>query len=138
MKKLIFFPLLTPLFFAALLFITPLYVQAAGTGSTLGQSNAAQSACNGIQQLDSSQSCAGGGSSIGSILKQVVNILSIVLGAIAIIMIIISGIRFATSGGSATGVTGAKNTLIYAIIGLVIAALAQVLVRWVIGTSSSL
>ncbi|MGH7234616.1 MAG: hypothetical protein ACREF7_04200 [Candidatus Saccharimonadales bacterium] len=126
--------LLAPILMIAQFSLAPVSVFA----STIAQSNAANSACSGIGQLDSTQSCSSGSGSISNIISEVVNILSIILGAIAIIMIIVSGIRFATAGGSSNGVSGAKNTLIYAIIGLVIAALAQVIVRWVIGTSSTL
>jgi len=49
-------------------------------------------------------------------------------------MIIFGGFKYITSGGDAGGVTGAKNTILYAIVGLVIVALAQVIVRFVIGT----
>jgi hypothetical protein len=47
-------------------------------------------------------------------------------------MIIIGGLRYITSGGRDTGVTSAKNTILYAIIGLIIVALAQLLVRFVL------
>jgi hypothetical protein len=45
-------------------------------------------------------------------------------------MIIFGGLRYITSGGNDSSVTGAKNTILYAIIGLIIVALAQVLVRF--------
>jgi hypothetical protein len=47
-------------------------------------------------------------------------------------MIIVGGLRYVTSGGSDASVTGAKNTILYAVIGLVIVALAQVLVHFVL------
>ena len=134
MKKQTIIYLLATIMLSFQILLTPIYALA-----SVAPSNATTSACSGIQQLDSSQSCgSSGGSSVGSIISDVVNILSLVLGAIAIIMIIVSGIRFATSGGGSNGVSSAKNTLIYAIVGLVIAALAQVIVHWVIGTSSNL
>jgi hypothetical protein len=45
-------------------------------------------------------------------------------------MIIVGGLRYITSGGNDTSITSAKNTILYAIIGLIIVALAQVLVRF--------
>lgn len=67
---------------------------------------------------------------INNLIRTVVNLLSAVVGIVAVIMIIVGGLRYITSGGSDTSVTGAKNTILYAIIGLIIVALAQVLVRF--------
>jgi len=69
---------------------------------------------------------------INNLIHTIINILSAVVGIIAVIMIIVGGFRYITSGGSDTGVTGAKNTILYAIIGLIIVALAQILVRFVL------
>ncbi|MEK7594231.1 MAG: pilin [Patescibacteria group bacterium] len=71
----------------------------------------------------------------GGVLKAVtavVTILSIVVGAIAVIMIIVSGFRYITSGGDSGKLGTAKNTLIYALVGLAVAVLAQLLVNIVI------
>jgi len=54
-----------------------------------------------------------------------------------VIMIIVGGFRYITSGGESGNVSGAKNTLIYAIVGLVIVALAQIIVHYVLNTASS-
>jgi len=66
------------------------------------------------------------------IIKTVINLFSLVVGVVSVIMIIYGGLRYITSGGNDTSVTGAKNTILYAIIGLVIVALAQVMVRFVL------
>jgi len=71
-------------------------------------------------------------SSISTLAKRIVNVFSIVVGAVSIIMIIYGGFRYITSGGASERVGSAKNTLIYAIIGLVIVALAQVIVHFVL------
>lgn len=63
---------------------------------------------------------------------KITNWFSIIVGAISIIMIIYGGFRYITSGGDSGKVGSAKNTLIYAIIGLIIVALAQLIVRFVI------
>lgn len=65
----------------------------------------------------------------------VVNIFSIIVGIIAVIMIIFGGFKYITSGGDSGNVSGAKNTLIYAIVGLIIVALAQFIVRFVLNTT---
>jgi len=75
---------------------------------------------------------------IKNIAIQAVNIISIIVGVVAIIMIIYGGFKYITSGGESNNVSAAKNTLIYAIIGLIIVALAQVIVHWVLDTSSNI
>lgn len=69
---------------------------------------------------------------INTIISQIINLFSLVVGVISVIMIIIGGLKYITSGGDSGNVTNAKNTILYAIIGLVIVALAQVIVRFVI------
>jgi hypothetical protein len=68
--------------------------------------------------------------SINNIVHTIVNILSAVVGIVAVIMIIVGGFRYITSGGNDASVTAAKNTILYAVIGLVVVALAQILVRF--------
>ncbi len=65
-------------------------------------------------------------------LEDVVNILLFVLGAIAVIMIVVGGIRYALSAGDQSAITAAKNTILYSVIGLVVAILAYAIVKWVI------
>lgn len=67
-----------------------------------------------------------------SVVTTVVNILLFVVGIIAVIMLIIGGIRYAVSGGDQAAVTAAKNTILYAIIGLVVAIFAYAIVNWVL------
>lgn len=69
-------------------------------------------------------------SKINNIVHTIVNLLTAIVGIVAVIMIIIGGFRYITSGGNDTSVTAAKNTILYAVIGLVVVALAQVLVRF--------
>lgn len=65
------------------------------------------------------------------VFRTVVNILLFIIGAIAVIMLIIGGIRYVVSGGDQTAVTGAKNTILYAIVGIVVAILAYAAVSFV-------
>ena len=69
-----------------------------------------------------------------SIFTGVVNTLLFVIGAVSVIMLIWGGIRYTTSAGNATNVTAAKNTIMYAIIGLIIAFVAYAIVNWVLGS----
>lgn len=66
------------------------------------------------------------------VFKQVTNTILYIVGIVAVIMLIIGGIRYVTSGGDSKKVTDAKNTVLYAIIGLVIAFLAFAIVNFVI------
>jgi len=66
------------------------------------------------------------------LLKTVLNLLSVLAGIIAVIMIIIGGFKYVTSSGDANSAGSAKNTIIYALVGLVIAAFAQIIVQFVL------
>ena len=81
---------------------------------------------------DCIQSPPGGSISLNKVLRAVVLILSVLVGIVAVIMIMISGFKYTTAGGDSNKVSSAKNTLIYAIIGLVIVALAQGIVQFVL------
>lgn len=72
------------------------------------------------------------GGSIDSTIGKVVNLISVAVGIAAVIMIIIAGFRYVTSAGNPERTKGAKNTLLYALIGLVIVALAQIIVQFVL------
>lgn len=74
---------------------------------------------------------------INDLIRSVINLLSVIVGVIAVIMIIVGGLRYITSGGNDTSVTSAKNTILYAVIGLIIVALAQVLVRFTLNQLSN-
>lgn len=98
--------------------------------------------CQGADKLSLSGSTncrgvsEGSENSLNNIITQVINIFSLIVGVIAVIMIIIGGFRYITSGGDSNNVGGAKNTIIYAIVGLIIVALAQVIVRFVLGRTA--
>lgn len=66
------------------------------------------------------------------VITRATQLVAILAGIAGVIMIIISGIRFITSSGDPNTVEGARNTLLYAVIGLVVAVIAQSLVAFVI------
>jgi hypothetical protein len=78
-----------------------------------------------------------GEGSLAGVIKSVINIFSILVGAVSVIMIIIGGFRYIVSNGDSNGVSGAKNTILYAIIGLVIVLFAQIIVRFVLTNVSN-
>ena len=69
--------------------------------------------------------------------KDIVNLLIYVVGIIAVIMIVVGGLRYVLSGGDSSNVSGAKNTILYAVIGLVVAILAYAIVNFVINSVSA-
>jgi ABC-type Fe3+ transport system permease subunit len=93
----------------------------------------ADDACAGIQAAGGECDASGSAGTDGfkSIIGTVINVLSILVGAVSVIMIIIGGFRYVVSNGDSNGVTGAKNTIMYAIVGLVVVLFAQVLVAFV-------
>ncbi len=67
------------------------------------------------------------------VLTKVINLLTIVVGIVAIITIILGGLKYVTSGSNAEDVTKARERVIYSLVAILIAASAQLIVRYVIG-----
>lgn len=67
------------------------------------------------------------------LITTIVNFMLFIAGALAVIMLIFGGFRYVISGGNSAAVTAAKNTILYAIIGLVIAFLAYAIIGFVLG-----
>ena len=68
----------------------------------------------------------------GGLLYKVATVVSIVAGIAAVIMIVLGGMRYITSGGDTQKITSAKHTIVGALIGLVIIVLAQTIITFVI------
>jgi len=99
---------------------------------------AQNSVCKGIGLASNDNGCTEDGSSptVNSTIHAVVTILSFIVGTASVIMIMVGGFRYVTSGGDSTKVGSAKNTLLYALVGLIIVALAQVIVRFTLNRTS--
>lgn len=69
----------------------------------------------------------------GGIVTTVINTMLFIVGILAVIMIIYAGIRYTTAHGDKGQVESAKNTLMYSIVGLVVAIVAYAVVNWVVG-----
>ena len=116
----------------------------------LGTPAIAGAACNGVSEgvaeganasvdnnkVDCDAKGDAGENAVKDLAVKIVNIFSIIVGVAAIIMILYGGFRYITSGGSSDKVGSAKNTLIYAIVGLIVVALAQVIVNFVLSSAS--
>lgn len=94
--------------------------------------------CDPADGLVNSADCARGNGQSNSLVGQggvfqtVTNILLFIIGAIAVIMLVIGGIRYTVSNGDSNSVTAAKNTIMYAIIGIIVAIIAYAAVNFVI------
>jgi len=86
--------------------------------------------CEGIGQANSGD--CGDGAELTGVVESVINIFSMIVGIVAVIMIMVAGFKYVTSGGDSSNITSAKHTLIYAIIGIVVVALAQTIVQFVV------
>lgn len=68
------------------------------------------------------------------VFKTIVNTALYIIGAISVLMLIYGGIRYTLSAGQTANVEAAKNTILYAIIGIIVAVLAYAIVNFVLGT----
>jgi len=126
-----------------LVFVTiPSIANAATTGvSTSSLCDGASGSIGSVGAGNQSSTCAGGTQAVNTINNTtsfVINFISAIVGLIAIIMIIIGGIRYVTSGGNSEKTTAAKDTILFAVVGLIVVALAQVIVRFVLNKASGL
>lgn len=123
----------------SILALTASIVLLASGGSVLAATATQNSICTGAElslvesgDTKCDKSTQGSTSKVESLIKDIVNILSIIVGIVAVIMIIYGGFRYVTSSGDSGNISTAKNVIIYAIIGLIIAALAQIIVKFVL------
>lgn len=99
-------------------------------GLSVGQSGASAS----------NNACVSQGTTgLDGILHTIVEVMITIVGIISVIMIMVGGIKYATSGGESSSAASAKNTVLYAVIGLIVAVVAQMLVFFVLSrfTTSS-
>ena len=61
-----------------------------------------------------------------------INTVIFIIGALSVVMIVIGGLRYVLSGGDSAGLKSAKDTIMYALIGLAVALLSFVMVSFVI------
>lgn len=98
--------------------------------------------CTGITSTSTGTSSGSCGSSspsttLGTLAHTIVNTFTYVVGVISIIMLIVAAFKYVTSGGESSKVSSAKNTLIYALVGIVVVVAAQVIVSFVANTASN-
>lgn len=71
---------------------------------------------------------------LGNTIRKVINVISVLVGAVAVVMIIVAGFRYVTSSGNAETLKNARNTIVYALVGLVVVAFAQVIVHFTLNS----
>lgn len=104
---------------------------------------ASAASCNNDVSLQNGVDCAKGDDQSsklfgnGGVFNTITNVLLFIIGAVSVIMLIIGGIRYTVSGGDSSAVTSAKNTILYAIVGIVVALLAYAIVNFVVGSFTS-
>jgi hypothetical protein len=76
-------------------------------------------------------------SDLPEIIQTIIRVLLFVVGAASVIMLIIGGIRYTVSAGDQQAVANAKNTILYAIVGVVVALLAWAAVDYVFSQFST-
>jgi hypothetical protein len=101
--------------------VTPAYVAA----------DAKSEICKGVGAASGSGGCVNDGS-LSRVVRVIINLFSVIIGIVAVIMIMVAGFKYVTANGDSGNLSSAKNTLIYAIVGLVIVALAQFIVKFVL------
>ena len=106
--------------------------------SLLGVFTPVVSAANGInicsEENENSVYCKNkdsGGDQVGGIIKTIVEVLLMAVGAISIIMIVIGGILFALSSGDDQKAAKARSTILYAVVGLIVSIFASAIVNFV-------
>lgn len=84
--------------------------------------------------IDPAGQCLFGEDASGNpcLFNKIINTALFLIGALSVVMLIYGGIRYTISGGKQESVTAAKNTILYAIVGIVVALLAYAIVGFVV------
>lgn len=95
--------------------------------------------CAGVGAVTGSNGCepAAGVKDINSVIQTGIRIFQSIVGLIAVVMMVTAGLRFVTSGGDATKVTSARNTLLYGAVGIIVVALSEVIVQFALNQAAS-
>lgn len=104
----------------------------AGAGAaTLGLQNAFADGLSNVQSGVTKTKDAAGGLSMQTVISTVIGTMLFIVGLLAVVMLIYGGIRYVTSHGDKAQVTAAKETIMYAVVGLVVAIAAFAVVQWI-------
>lgn len=127
MKKIInTFLVAAALFFGTAVFVAPV---------AYAETDCAKTPDAAVCQVQTGVKDAGGSSnttSLTTIITNIINVLLFIAGALAVIMIIIGGFRYMTSNGEQAHIKAAKDTIMYSIVGLIVALLAYAIVNFIV------
>lgn len=94
---------------------------------------AKKQACRGADTGSGTRDCDNrADNKLSDTIQSIINVLTIIVGIAAVIAIILNGLRLILAAGDSNSITSARNGIIYALIGLIIVALAQAIVRFVL------
>jgi hypothetical protein len=113
---------------AALLFIT-IGAFATAPASFVSAASPLDDVCD---NNSDSAICENKNDSSDDLVTTIVNTFLYVTGALSVLMIIVGGFQYVTSQGNSANVTKAKNTILYAVVGLIVSVLAFAIVNWVV------
>ncbi len=134
---LMFSALLRRSLFALLLLVAPFSIVVADAQVSYAQSASSETACEALGAISGRDCGSDQDEASSSTLAKAVGLISWAAGLIGIVMVMVAGLRYVTSQGDPQKVGPAKNALIYAAIGLVVVALSQAIVRFVLNQSVS-
>lgn len=93
-------------------------------------------ACNDLSasERNANPVCSSTGDDVGDLIANIISLLLLLIGIVSVIMIIIGGFRYITAQGDSGQLSTAKNTIMYAVVGLVVALAAYAIVAFVISS----
>lgn len=114
-----------------------IYGASAAATVAVGQVVHAENTGAGTAQSGATSVSSGLANNLTAQVTVIINILIFIIGLVAVIMLIVGGFRYVFSQGNEKSVQGAKDTILYAIIGIVVAVLAFAIVNFVLGGLTS-
>lgn len=94
--------------------------------------NLFEETCSGPNSSNEICSSADNNNEANSLMRNIIQTLIFLIAAIAVIMIVIGGLKYVTSNGDTNQTTSAKNTILYSVVGLIVAIMAYGIVEFVI------
>lgn len=90
--------------------------------------------CQGVGQVTGGSNCAPTGSvtDVNGVVRTALRIFQVIVGIIALVFVVLAGQRFITSAGEAQKVVSARNTLLYAAVGIVVVAFSELIIQFVL------
>ena len=121
--------------FSLLLLLASLLSLQIMSDSIVSAADASDAVCGSL--TEAGESCNNSQSTIQKVIGFALTTLSWIAGIIAVLMLIISGVRFMTASGDPQSISSAKRGVIFALVGIVVVVLSQSIVRFVINKSTN-